>query len=279
MLTPGWPTRGAPKRLPIHGVASKVDPTLPAMLRVRGPLRDALAKSTGGTLHVSIEALERTPAYNVVGLIPGRGTDERPELARETVVFTAHYDHIGTRGRALPGERDADDPAPDDLVYNGADDDASGVAAVLELAHAFAAGPPPARTLVFLLVTGEEKGLLGTEFYLDHPTRQLQDTVYNLNFEMIGRPDAAVGGAGRLWITGPERTTVMDALNAGGIAIAPDARPEQNFFMRSDNIAFVRRGIPAQSFSSYDMHADYHQVTDEADTLDPAHMEAAVVGQ
>ncbi len=276
LLLPGWPTPGDHRPLPLHGVASSVDATLPVMLRVRGPLRKQLSEATGGTIKLGIEGLETTPAYNVIGVIPGQGTPDRPELAREVIVFTAHYDHIGIRGRAATSPREPDDPAPDDLVFNGADDDASGVAGVLELAHAFAHEGAPARTLVFLLVTGEEKGLLGTEHYLDHPVFPLADTVYNLNLEMIGRPDPTVGGPGRLWVTGPERTNVMGAMEAAGIGVGADMRPEQNFFQRSDNIAFVRRGVPAQTFSSYALHEDYHRVTDEAATLDPDHMQAAL---
>ena len=93
---------------------------------------------------------------------------------------------------------------------------------------------------------------------------------------MIGRPDALIGGPGQLWLTGFERTNLGPAFAAEGIEIAVDPRPDQNFFMRSDNIAFARRGIVAQSLSTYDLHTDYHRVTDEADTLDYAHMEACV---
>jgi hypothetical protein len=167
---------------------------------------------------------------------------------------------------------EAEDEGPD-LIYNGADDDASGVAAVLELAEAFAKADPPARTLVFLAVTGEERGLIGTWHYLDHPVVPLDRTIVNINFEMVGRPDELAGGQGRFWLTGFERTDLGPAWEAAGLPIARDMRPEQHFFERSDNIAFVRRGIVGQSLSSYNLHEDYHQVTDEADTLDYRHME------
>jgi Zn-dependent M28 family amino/carboxypeptidase len=152
---------------------------------------------------------------------------------------------------------------------------------VLEIARALAADARanpdvPARTQVFLLVTGEEMGLLGTDHYLENPVRPLAETVCNLNFEMIGRPDDAVGGAGRLWLTGFERTSLGEAFRAAGLALMPDPRLDQHFFERSDNYAFAKRGIVAQTLSSYAMHEDYHRVTDEADTLDYAHLEAAV---
>jgi hypothetical protein len=206
--------------------------------------------------------------YNVVARINGVGTKEQPELAKETIVFSAHFDHIGTR--EAPG--DAEDA---DVVFNGADDDASGTATVLELAAAFAAlEEPPVRTLVFLLATGEERGLLGTNYYIDDPVVPLADTVTNLNFEMLGRPDDLVGGKGKLWLTGFERTTLGAAFAERGIDVVEDKRPDQNFYQRSDNMAFVRQGIIGQTLSTYNMHTDYHQVSDEWDTLDYEHMEA-----
>jgi Zn-dependent M28 family amino/carboxypeptidase len=232
---------------------------------------------------------ERTPAVNVVGVLDGAGTPDRPGLADEAIVVTAHYDHIGVASAPGAGAHGvvggtagaaADGAAPDggapDLVYNGADDDASGVAAVLELAAAMADGPPPARDVVFLLVTGEEVGLIGTSAYVERPVVPLERTVYNLNFEMLGRPDEAAGGAGVLWLTGYERANVGPAWAAAGLAVVADPHPEQHFFERSDNIVFVRRGVVGQSLSSFGLHADYHTVRDEADTLDYAHMQTAV---
>jgi hypothetical protein len=239
-------------------------------VRVYDPLFERLAGGAVTTVelktHVVVEVVR---AANVVGVLEGNGSDERPELARETVVVSAHYDHIG-----LHGGHDGDEASAEaqDLIYNGADDNASGTAAVIELAGALAAGPPPARTVVFLLATGEEKGLLGTLAYLDDPTVPLENTVFNLNIEMIGRPDPLVGGAGKLWMVGWDLTDLGPALEERGLAIVADPRPEQHFFERSDNIAFVRRGIVGQSLSSYSMHTDYHKVSDEADTLDYEHL-------
>jgi hypothetical protein len=240
----------------------------PPTLTVRGELLALLA--SGRVEHIEVALVgERveSPAANVIGVIRGVGTPQRPELAEQAIVFSAHIDHIGVDERAAP---DAD------AIFNGADDDASGCAAVLELAEAFAAGPPPARTLVFLLATGEEIGLVGTHHYLEHPTVPLARTVCNLNFEMIGRPDALAGGPGRLWLTGFERSNLGPAFAEAGLALVPDPRPDQNFFQRSDNYAFALRGIVAQTLSSYDLHEDYHKVSDEPDTLDWSHLEAAV---
>lgn len=203
---------------------------------------------------------------NVVGVLEGADPARRDDV----VLVTAHYDHIGI-GRAVNG----------DSINNGADDDASGTIGVLELARAMARGPRPARTIVFAAVTGEEVGLIGTRWYVNHPVRPLQRTVANLNLEMIGRPDTLTGGAGTAWLTGYERSTFGDLLADAGVPIVPDPRPAQRFFERSDNIDFARRGIPAHTLSTYNLHPEYHTVKDEAETLDPVHMarviEAAIV--
>jgi peptidase M28-like protein len=246
----------------------------PAWIVARGELKQAL--ESGRLTAIAYDgACELAPveAANVLARIPGVGTPERPELAQEVVVISAHYDHIGV----IPADRSAPlgaDGEPD-RIYNGADDDVSGVACVLEVARALAAGPAPAREVVILLATGEEKGLLGTEHYLDFPASPLERTIANLNVEMIGRADANVGGAGQVWFTGPDETNLLSAFNAAGVSVSRDPYPDQNYYKRSDNYAFVKRGVIGQTFSTYDGHADYHQVTDEPDTLDYEHMAGA----
>ena len=237
----------------------------PPSLTLRGPALE-LARS-GEVSRVLVDRTgrrERLEAWNVVGTLPGSGP-----RAGEAVVLSAHYDHIGTRA-PRPGEA-----ADADLIMNGADDDASGCAFVALLARALAAGPAPERTVVCLFAAAEELGLLGTEHYLDHPAVPLEDTVLNLNFEMVGRPDALVG-AGVLWLTGDERTNLGLELRAAGVGVVPDPRPEQRFFSRSDNYAFARRGVVAQTLSSYDLHGDYHQPSDELERLDFEHMARAL---
>jgi Zn-dependent M28 family amino/carboxypeptidase len=173
----------------------------------------------------------------------------------------AHYDHLGV-GRAVGG----------DSIYNGADDDASGTVAVLEIARALARGPAPRRTVVFFLATGEELGMLGTRWYLQHPVVPLDSTVAGFFVEMIGRPDSLAGGLGRAWLTGYERSTVGQMLADAGVPLVPDPRPAQNFFERSDNTPFARMGVPAHVISSFNLHGDYHRPSDEADRIDYAHM-------
>jgi hypothetical protein len=210
-------------------------------------------------------AADRVTAVNVVGVI--RGSD--PALREEAVVLTAHYDHIGTTA----GGRCAAIGA--DSVCNGADDDASGTVAVIEMARMLARANPR-RTIVALLVTGEERGLLGTNWYINHPVVPLARTVANLNIEMIGRPDSLAGGFGKGWLTGYNRSSMGQILRDAGVPLVPDPRPDQNFFERSDNVAFARRGIPAHTISSFNLHTDYHRAGDEARFADPAHMAAII---
>ncbi len=114
--------------------------------------------------------------------------------------------------------------------------------------------------------------MLGTRWYIDHPVVPLERTVANLNVEMIARPDSLAGGPGRAWLTGFERSTLGPALRAAGIPSVPDARPTYGFFERSDNYPFARRGVVAHTLSSFNLHTDYHQPSDEARFADPAHM-------
>lgn len=259
----GEPPRARPRLVRAEG-----DPGRAPSVTLRGPALELVR--SGEVTRVLVEESgrsERLEAWNVVGSLGGSGA-----RAVEAVVLSAHYDHVGTRTpRGAGGAEEPDE----DLILNGADDDASGCAFVVTLARALAAGPRPERTVVCLLATAEEIGLLGTEHYLDHPAVPLEDTVLNLNFEMVGRPDALVGGAGELWLTGDERSNLGAELRAAGVAVQPDPRPEERFFSRSDNFAFARRGVVAQTLSSYDLHQDYHQPSDELERLDLGHMERA----
>lgn len=197
------------------------------------------------------------PGTNVLGLI--QGSD--PTLADEYILVGAHYDHIGIRA-----------PVAGDSINNGADDDASGVVAVLRIAETLARGPAPRRTVIFAAWVGEESGLLGARWFADHPVRPLSGMAANLEIEMIGRPDSLAGGPGRAWLTGFERTTMGDSLVAAGLPIVADPRPAQNFFRRSDNYQFALRGIVAQTISSFGLHLDYHRPSDDVSRIDRLHM-------
>ncbi len=211
----------------------------------------------------SAPAARHRPAVNVVGVI--RGSD--PALKAEHILIDAHYDHLGMRTPAVAGG---------DSVYNGADDDASGVTAVLEIARQIRQGAAPRRTIVFAATIGEEVGLLGTNWYVAHPALPLAEMAANLEIEMIDRPDSLAGGSGRAWLTGYERSTMGDMLAANGVPIGPDKRPDQQFFQRSDNIAFARRGIVAHTLSTFNLHTDYHQVSDDVSKADFVHMAGVI---
>jgi hypothetical protein len=237
------------------------DPTRIITVQVDGPRRRALRVLASLADLDSLPAWRRPPAVNVLGAI--RGSD--PALRNEYVLVDAHYDHLGI-GRPVNG----------DSIYNGADDDASGVTAVLEIARQIMQGAKPKRTVVFAAMMGEEVGLLGTNWYIAHPAIPLDDMVANLEIEMIGRPDSLAGGVGRAWLTGYERSTMGDELAANGIPIVPDRRPDQHFFERSDNIAFARRGIPAHTLSSFNLHQDYHQPSDDISRIDFVHVAGVI---
>jgi len=197
---------------------------------------------------------------NVVGILRGSA----PKQMKETILLTAHLDHLGV-GREVNG----------DSIYNGADDDASGCTAVLELAEALAAGPRPKRTVVFAFFGSEEIGGYGARYFQEHPPVPVESFVANLEFEMIGRPDAAVAPH-TLWLTGYERSNLGAALAAHGARLVADPHPEQNFFRRSDNYVLAVKGIIAHTVSSYGLHSDYHRPSDDLAHVDFAHMTEAI---
>jgi Peptidase family M28 len=208
------------------------------------------------------EDVPRTETWNAVGILRGTASPE------EVVLLTAHLDHLGV-GKVNPAKPDAD------VIYNGADDDASGTTAVLALAHALANGPRPRRTIVFALFGSEEIGGFGNAAFLKNPPVPLGEIVANLEFEMIGRPDAAIP-ADSLWLTGFERSDLGPELAKHGAHLLADPHPTEKFFQRSDNYALARQGIIAHTVSSFGLHTDYHQPSDELSTIDFPHMVNAI---
>ena len=201
--------------------------------------------------------------WNAVGRLPGSDTRARQEV----ILLSAHLDHLGNRSDRAG--------APPDALYNGADDDASGSIAVLELMDALATGRRPRRTIVFALFGSEERGGLGSRFFADQRTVPLTDIVANLQFEMIGRPDAKVP-ARTLWLTGYERSNLGPELARRGARLVQDPHPEMKFFVRSDNIQFARRGVIAHTVSSYGLHKEYHTPADDITRIDFTHMTDAI---
>jgi Zn-dependent M28 family amino/carboxypeptidase len=206
------------------------------------------------------QATGQAATWNVAGMI--RGSD--PAVASDAIFLSAHLDHLGV-GEAVKG----------DSIYNGADDDASGCVAVLELARALAAGPRPKRTIYFVCFGSEERGGWGARYFAAHSPVALDHVVADINLEMLGRPDAKVA-ANTLWLTGFERSNLGPELARRGARLVADPHPEQNFFQRSDNYTLAVRGVVAQTVSSFGLHTDYHRVSDEASKIDFAFMTQSI---
>ena len=239
----------------------------PASLRIP----DTLAE-----VHVVTRDRRRAASANVVGLIEGGD----PALKAETIVFSAHFDHDG--------------PAANGGYYHGADDNGSGTVGVVELAHAFAANPSkPRRSVLFAVFAAEERGLLGSYYYAQHPLRALDTTRAVINFDMIGRnetPSEQTKGLIQM------ASDTSNELNLVGAKYSPDYRAavEQanrriglklnykwddeaalNVFFRSDQFPFVLHDIPAVWWFT-GFHPDYHQVSDTVDKINFVKMEKIV---
>ncbi len=209
-------------------------------LKVRAELRDSV--------------LESLTAPNTVGIL--QGSD--PVLRKEYLVFSAHMDHIGI----TPGGADS--------VNNGADDDASGTVGVIELAEAFSRpGGRPKRSVIFLTVSGEEKGLWGSRYFSEHPAVPIDRIVADINIDMIGRNwrDTIVA-------IGKEHSSLgatLDRVNRDHpelrMTAVDDRWPEERFYFRSDHYNFARKGVPILFFFN-GVHPDYHRVTDSPDKID-----------
>ena len=195
---------------------------------------------------------EEITAFNVIGVLEGKSRKD------EYVVVSAHYDHLGTKKE---GEGD--------LIYNGADDDASGTSAVLALAEYFAKKNNNERTIVFVAFTAEEMGLIGsTHFGKDVDASKF---VAGINIEMIGKESKF--GPKTAWLTGFDRSDfgkiIQKNLEGTGYTLYPDPFPKFNLFFRSDNASLARLGIPSHTFSTgpIDVDVHYHKVSDEPATL------------
>lgn len=203
---------------------------------------------------------EEIIAENVLGMI--EGTDKKEEV----VILTAHYDHLGVH---------------DGEIFNGADDDGTGTVALLEVAEAFMEavkeGNRPRRTILFMPVSGEEKGLLGSKFYSDHPVYPIQKTVCDLNIDMIGRVDEAHKGepqyiyiigsdklSSQLHVANENANKVVGNLELDYTFNSPD--DPNRFYYRSDHYNFAKHGIPVIFYFS-GVHEDYHKSTDDIEKI------------
>jgi len=221
----------------------------------------AMADAAPVSFAAEVKALPSTFTWNALGKLTGSA----PNADNDVLVLSAHLDHIGPRP-PQPGV---------DTIFNGADDDASGTVAVLALAEALAFGKRPRRTVIFALFGSEERGGYGAGYFVDRPVVPLSSIAADLQFEMLGRPDKAVPPQ-NLWLTGYGLSNLGIELAKHGAKLVADPHPDQQFFTRSDNIRFARRGVVAHTVSSYNLHTDYHQPSDEIRLIDFAHMTAAI---
>ncbi|MEQ1933018.1 MAG: M28 family peptidase [Fimbriimonadaceae bacterium] len=205
---------------------------------------------------------------NVIGVL--RGTD--PVLRDTYIIVTGHYDHLGMSTAEGEGDK----------IFNGANDDASGVAGVIESARALVKAKPK-RSVIFMTVYGEEKGLVGSTYYCKNPVFPLKQTIANLNLEQIGRTDDNEGPRVDAFnLTGFDFTDLPrflgPAATASGVKIEKHPSFSDAFFDRSDNRAFALAGIPSGTISTCYMFPDYHKVTDHWDKLHYANMVKVVNG-
>jgi hypothetical protein len=243
---------------------AKIDQTLKPQSRV--------LPETTATIHLRNAERRQGTSFNVAGLL--KGSD--PSLTAETVLFGAHYDHDGTNG-------------PE--VWHGADDNGSGTVGVVELAHAFAANSKrPRRSLLFVVFAAEERGLLGSYYYVQHPLRPLETTRAVINFDMIGRDEAPSQQTEGFIQIAPDTSNEVNLIGTNythdyrraveqenefvGLHLNYkwDQESALNIFFRSDQFPFALRGIPAiWWFTGF--HPDYHRPSDTADKIDYPKME------
>lgn len=210
--------------------------------------------------------LNKMSSENVLGFI--EGTDKKEEV----LIITAHYDHLGVK---------------ENEIFNGADDDGSGTVALIEMAEAFALarsqGHGPRRSVLFMPVSGEEKGLLGSEYYVTNPVFPLENTIANLNIDMIGRVDSQhMGNANYVYLIGADKLSselhaISSKCNSNFTRLDLDYTyndPEDpnRFYYRSDHYNFAKHNIPV-IFYFTGVHEDYHKSTDTVDKIDFAKME------
>jgi hypothetical protein len=220
--------------------------------------------------------VKQATTQNVVAVIEGKDS----KLRKEYVALGAHYDHVGT-GRAVNG----------DSIYNGADDDGSGTTALLAMAEAFSKGPRPKRSILFVWHAGEEKGLWGSQYFVEYPTVPLPSIVTQLNIDMIGRSKKAgdtnprnkmLSGPEEIYVIGSkmmstELGNLSERVNGSYLGLRfnyhyDDPADPERLFYRSDHFNYAKKGVPI-IFYFDGVHEDYHQPSDHADKIDYEKME------
>lgn len=221
-----------------------------------GPEAIAMLKRDGVRAVLSVPfALEHTQTTNAVGYLPG--TDPKAGV----ILLSAHLDHLGV--------------APDGTVWPGANDDASGTVALLEIARVLATGKRPRRGVLFVGYGSEERGGFGARWFGEHPPVPLERIIANIEFEMIGNRVEKFGND-RLMMTGYERSNLGPALRAHGALVDADPYPEENYFRRSDNYALALKGVVAHTVSGWGAPPTYHTPQDTPERVDDAFMVGAI---
>jgi Zn-dependent M28 family amino/carboxypeptidase len=222
-------------------------------------------KNTGGArARLDAASQHGGKIRNVVGLL--RGSD--PVLRDTYVILSAHYDHVGLADKG------------DDQIYNGANDDASGTASVIEIAAALAAQPTrPKRSILFVAFFGEEIGLVGSQYYAKHPVVPLEKTIADVNLEQVGRTDATNGDmTGTASFTGFDYSDLTKPFvregQAMGIRVYKDDKGSDQYFTQSDNLPLAEAGVPAETLCVAFDYPDYHRVGDEWPKLNYKNMAA-----
>ena len=254
----------AASRKPSFTTFSENQPKTSALITLSKDEAAKIAQLADGTnieIKGELAPAQKQQTWNAVGKITGSDKN----LSSEIILLSAHLDHLGVRTN-VPVE---------DKIFNGADDDASGCVAVIELARVLASDSKPKRTVYFVFFGSEEAGGFGAQYFVDNLDFPKDKLVANLEFEMIGRPDAKVK-PDELWLTGYERSNLGPELAKQGAKLVQDPHPEQNFFQRSDNYTLARQGVIAHTVSSFGLHTDYHQSSDEIKTIDFSHMTSAI---
>jgi aminopeptidase YwaD len=252
---------GGKTRVPVRlkGEPGRAGTTIAAVNPDR--LKQLAAAKDGETVTLTLhEVPQEKPreTFSAIGYL--EGTDP----GSGTILLTAHLDHLGV-GRPVNG----------DAIFNGANDDAAGTTAVLELAHALAAGPRLKRNVLFVCYGSEELGELGSTYFGKHPPVPLKSLVANLEFEMIGAQDPKMP-KGVLLLSGWERSNLGPTLKAHGALLGPDPYPEEHFFERSDNYALALQGVVAHTAAGWGTPPTYHQPDDDLAHLDLPFMTAAI---
>lgn len=242
------------------------EPRLPAYLEghapksqlniVLIPAAQAAAAAAGAPVSLTVPVREeRSVTTNAIGYLKGS------DPAAGTLLFSAHLDHLGVR--------------PDGTIMHGANDDASGTTAVMELAQALAGGRQPKRSILFVCYGSEEIGEYGSTYFGEHPPVPLNQIVANVEFEMIGAQDPKLP-KNTLMMTGFDRSNLGPALKQHGALVTGDPYPQEHFFQRSDNYALALKGVVAHTVSGWAVTPTYHQPTDTFANLNIPFMTNAI---